>query len=33
VEWRPEVDLPSGWYFATLRGKKGVQTAKIEVVR
>ena len=33
VEWRPEVDLPSGWYFATLRGKKGVKTAKVELIR
>jgi hypothetical protein len=33
VEWRPEVSLPSGWYFATLRGKKGVKTAKVELIR
>ena len=33
VEWRPVAGLPSGWYFATLRGKKGVKTAKVELIR
>jgi hypothetical protein len=33
LEWRPAPTLPAGWYFVSLRGRKGVQTAKVELIR
>jgi hypothetical protein len=33
VEWKINADLPSGWYFITVKGKNGLRISKIEVLR
>jgi hypothetical protein len=33
VEWKINADLPSGWYFVTIKGKNGMRISKIEVLR
>jgi hypothetical protein len=33
VEWKINSDLPSGWYFITVKGKNGLRISKIEVLR
>jgi hypothetical protein len=33
VEWKINADLPSGWYFVTVKGKNGMRISKIEVLR
>jgi hypothetical protein len=32
-EWKISSDLPSGWYFVTVKGKNGLRISKIEVLR
>ena len=32
-EWKISSDLPSGWYFITVKGKNGLRISKIEVLR
>jgi hypothetical protein len=32
-EWKINADLPSGWYFVTVKGKNGLRISKIEVLR
>ena len=32
-EWKINADLPSGWYFITVKGKNGLRISKIEVLR
>jgi hypothetical protein len=32
-EWKINANIPSGWYFVTVKGKNGLRISKIEVLR